>query len=277
MGEEGKVADSSAQRLIAARERMHSGVIMIILGGSLFGLLTIGYFAFIGGLRLLAQSLMIVMMLLFLVGVAVYAQAKLVYSSHKRRVLGSNEEEERVIDSLITCIKSKKHGEFGSVVSILGDLGDKRATESLCSVLADEKIGKEAIKALGRIGDERAIKPLYPYLKDGDSGVRRETAVAMDRLDWKPENDLEKCYYLFAMGELDKLAVLGEPAVRLLIDALKYEDPNVKVKAAKVLVKIGDDRAYAAINEGLKGVHAEPVKKVLEEALRKIKRQQRRF
>jgi len=82
------------------------------------------------------------------------------------------------------------------------------------------------------------VEGLTKALTDKDSGVRKEAAEALERLGWKPRDDIEKVYYLIAKREWDDLAGLGGPAVESLIQALKDEDQDVRTGAAEALRKI---------------------------------------
>ena len=106
--------------------------------------------------------------------------------------------------------ESDKFWDFrGTVVEVLGNIGDERAIELLISISitneivanALERIGKpavkpiisllhnknyglqrEATKILGNIGDDEAIAPLISHLKSDDIGVV-QTAMALVKID----------------------------------------------------------------------------------------------
>ncbi len=146
-------------------------------------------------------------------------------------------------------------------VAIVG----KPAVESLIQALndSDSYIRMGAARALGKIGDLRAVEPLVPLLREKDprdekGKVLGAAAEALDRLGWKPENDLDRVYYLMAKGEWEKLAELGKVAVEPLLEALHYGwNYDLRVGAAKTLGMIGDRRAVEPLleiiceNEGL--------------------------
>jgi hypothetical protein len=107
-------------------------------------------------------------------------------------------------------------------------LGDERAVEPLIAALkdGDSRVRSNAAIALGEIGDTRAVEPLIAALKDGDSSVRSNAAIA--------------------------LGVIGDPRVEPLIAALKDEDSWVRGYAAIALGEIGDARAVEPLIAALK-------------------------
>jgi len=84
------------------------------------------------------------------------------------------------------------------------------------------------------------VEGLIKALKHKDVRVRGGAAVALERLEWKPRDDIEKVHYLIAKREWNDLAGLGGPAVESLIQALKDEDQDVRTGAAEALRKIGE-------------------------------------
>ncbi|MEX2720691.1 MAG: HEAT repeat domain-containing protein, partial [Candidatus Wukongarchaeota archaeon] len=116
----------------------------------------------------------------------------------------------------------------------------------------DQDVRRYAALTLGEIGDAKAVEPLIQALKEENKGIRWNAVGALDKLGWKPEDDIEKALYLIAKEEWDKLVRLGEPAVEPLIQALKDKDINVRRGAAETLGKIGDARAVEPLTQSLK-------------------------
>ncbi|MCK4307846.1 HEAT repeat domain-containing protein [candidate division WOR-3 bacterium] len=138
----------------------------------------------------------------------------------------------------------------------------KPAVPQLIKVLKSEEsdVVGDTVDILGNIGDERAIKPLFQVLKNfaKEPYIRKTVAKALDRLGWKPENDKEKVYYLFALNKFKKLATVEKkaliPAIEPLIQMLKDEDNIVRSGAAKALAlgEVGDERAVEPLIQMLK-------------------------
>ena len=93
---------------------------------------------------------------------------------------------------------------------------------------------------------------LIQNLKNKHIHIRAEAAKTLEKLGWKPEDDMEKVYYLLAKEQWGELAKLKEKAVEPLIQALKDEDKGVRREAASTLGRIGDAKAVEALILALK-------------------------
>ena len=93
--------------------------------------------------------------------------------------------------------------------NILGRLNDTRAVQPLIDVLNSEsRITRwGAAKSLGNLGDSKAIEPLIKALQDSDELIQNKAAFSLLRLN----------------------------AVDALIEALKSDIPNIRLKAVKTL------------------------------------------
>lgn len=116
----------------------------------------------------------------------------------------------------------------GFIVQALGEIGDKRAVDTLIALLdtEDGNVACYAAKALGEIGDSRAVEPLLRVLQHpwGRAWVR----------PWAAE----------ALGKFR-----DERALQPLIDALKDDNVRVRIGAAKGLMFQGDVRALPALDQ----------------------------
>jgi len=99
------------------------------------------------------------------------------------------------VDPLIKALSDRSNGGYSDLLrtcalaaEALGEIGDKRAFQPLCSLLKDEdpKVRWKVVVALGELNDKRGIDPLIGALKDFDSLVREDAAKALDKLGWKP-------------------------------------------------------------------------------------------
>jgi HEAT repeat protein len=131
----------------------------------------------------------------------------------------------------------------------LASLGDSRAVEPLIAAMGDanEYVRKSAAEALGRIGDPRAIPSLLAAMADSDEGTHNAAVGALSILPWEPDGANGAAYWI-ALGEWDKCAQIGVPAIEPLLAAFKdakwssgtpvYE-PSKKRAAAGALTQIG--------------------------------------
>jgi HEAT repeat protein len=153
-----------------------------------------------------------------------------------------------------------------------------RDVKGLIKALKDKNadIRGKATEALSEIGDANAVEPLVASLRDENKNVRWRSAEALHNIGWEPKNEAERIALLIAMRRWDDLVKaqepsisaliaafndpkvletsyflyplaalweIGEPAVPLLIDALRGGIPPVRVMAGLALGGIGDSRA----------------------------------
>jgi HEAT repeat protein len=170
---------------------------------------------------------------------------------------------------------------------LLGQSGDRRAVEALLPDLRDLdwRVRRNAAQALGALRDKRALEPLLETLKDRTLTVRQRAIVALGRikdqqalpalidilLEGKRESyDASKAVQKFgkkALPELVKayesnhdlkllllLVELKYPqAFELLIEALNYKEPAVKLVVLRELGKLRDQRASPYLMNELHG------------------------
>lgn len=165
--------------------KVSDDLLSILLGDSLHGLLS--YISdFFWSIYRFYGTFGVGVFLVFLVFLGITGEviASIRYKTLKSRVLKSNEMEEAVVDSLIEHVQTNNYGESGVVISILGDIGNKRTTLPIIQILMDGEgeIKQEAIKALGKIGDERAVEPLTHALEDENENVRKDAKEALEKI-----------------------------------------------------------------------------------------------
>jgi HEAT repeat protein len=101
-------------------------------------------------------------------------------------------------------------------------------------------------------------------LKDKDSYIRLEAAVALDKIGWKSKGGQENVYYLIAKAKWKEVSKIGKLAVLPLIQALKDGELDLRYGAAEALGEIGDERALKQLNKTLKDDDNDVRKKVAE-------------
>jgi len=88
---------------------------------------------------------------------------------------------------------------------------------------------------------KRDVKGLTKALKHHDTSIRARSALALERLGWKPKDDAERLNYLIAKNDWNELAKLAEPTVKPLIKAYRSErDNSVRRGIVSALGKRGD-------------------------------------
>lgn len=147
-----------------------------------------------------------------------------------------------------------------STISILGDLKESSAVESLIGVLKyfkDTKVRYAAVKALGEIGDTRSILPLIETLHDKDTRVREGAAEALRKMGQavvaplmttlSGDNLHIRYFAIVLLGDLK-----NSRAVAPLIVILKNSESwALRFEAARALGKIKDPIAVGSLREAL--------------------------
>ena len=172
-------------------------------------------------------------------------------------------------------IKVLKDGVFRfrtEAAEALREIGEP-AVEPLIQALADknEDIRAGAAEALGNIRDKRAVEPLIQALADKKEHVRSAAARALGEMKWEPKNDALKAWYLAAKSDWEELIKVGEPAKEPLIHALRHVWGLREVAGA--LGEIGEPAVGLLIQAlkdkswGVQGATAEALGKIGEPAV----------
>ena len=158
----------------------------------------------------------------------------------------------KAVEPLIEALKDADDYIRWNAAKALGELGDARAAAPLIDALKDKYVRRPAAEALGKIADASAVDPLIKALKNKDYHIQLTAADTLEKIGWKPENDIELAVYLIVKKKWEKLPSIGKPAVAPLINALKDGDYLVRRSASEALGKIGDARAVELLINALK-------------------------
>ncbi|MFB0563701.1 MAG: HEAT repeat domain-containing protein [Candidatus Lokiarchaeia archaeon] len=169
----------------------------------------------------------------------------------------------------------------------LGMIGDTRAVEPLLEIVCeneglwDSGYRCAAAEALGKIGDARAVEPLRRVMVRGDEylySVRLCAARALEKLGWKPADDVERVYFLVTNNEWDKVVEMGEAAIDPLVRSLSNElspfqivDPDVQLNVVQALFRIGGKRVIRSLAAALKRIDNSTVYAKAEYALDRLR------
>ena len=93
-------------------------------------------------------------------------------------------------------------------------------------------------KILGRSWAAQAIPPLVQTLHDRNSDVRLQAAKALDKMRWKPEDVMEKTYYLLAKRDWETYISLGSSAIEPLMQVFHDRTSFLRGEAEIALQKI---------------------------------------
>lgn len=101
-----------------------------------------------------------------------------------------------------------------------------------------------SIKKMEKKGD---IEGLSQALRHERSSTREKAAFALDRLAWKPQDDVNKAWYFAAKRNWQELTELGEPALPPLVLAMRHSEEGVRIVAGDTLEKIALSNSDSAV------------------------------
>lgn len=198
------------------------------------------------------------------------------------------------VEALCDMLRSKKNTtEFSyRIISVLGEMGNPRATEVLLETLKDENewlrgasivalgklkareaveplseilrksneptLSRVIIESLGEIGDERAIDVLSGYLKSDDKNLRYVAVQALGKVRSTRSAELllpllKDADINIAFQALSGLAEMGAPAIPVIMKALKTDPSLDKAKIGEIFwFRLKDPMAIGPLLSALK-------------------------
>lgn len=129
--------------------------------------------------------------------------------------------------ALVRALRDKDWETRSLAAKALGRLRAHGAVPALIQVLDDKNglVRLLAARALGKIGDERAVRALVQAFHDPDSNVREEAEAALGQF--------------------------GALAVQSMVETLGDPWPELRVRAIRILAKVGGKSAIGRIVEAL--------------------------
>ena len=168
-------------------------------------------------------------------------------------------EKKKIRQLKIQAIKHPDQEQRAYAIYFLGEIGNKKAADTLLWSLENGSHPLQRIKAaeaLGKLGWEGGIFPLKERLFT-DFAVRLQARNALLELGWSPINLKEEVLFTLtsnttAIPELvkkgkEELASSKKEIVPLLIDALKSPNKDIVQAAAATLGEIGDPIALPSL------------------------------
>jgi HEAT repeat protein len=164
-----------------------------------------------------------------------------------------------------TVFREDKSGKVrATAADVLGEIGDKRAVETLINALkndSDSEVRKRAVIALGEIRAAEVVEHLIISLKkDPDSKVRYaalSTLLKISKSDtsklliYALKNDSNYDVREFAVRKLGEIG--GKKIIELIIWVLKNDiNGNVRARAASSLGKINDSQSVSPLISAIK-------------------------
>ena len=140
------------------------------------------------------------------------------------------------------------------LVEALGSIKNNQVSPILIRALKDKdySVRRSSAASLGKIGGKQALLALVEALDDETYFVRSTASESLDKLKWMPFSQKDKIAYLFAKGDWEGITKIGKPAIVVLLKGVKDKNNWCKVKSAKALYDIGDQRGLQTLIEMLK-------------------------
>jgi len=154
-------------------------------------------------------------------------------------------------EALIQALSNQDRTLRDAAAVSLGGIRDQRALEPLIKALNDKDrfVRQSAARSLGKLRFAKAMKPLTQALTDQNSSVRSEAANSLDELDWFPDTDTERAFYYIARLRFLEVVRLGEPAVQPLILILRTDlEETIEKMVMSALVEITSEIGEPAIS-----------------------------
>ena len=181
------------------------------------------------------------------------------------------------VDPLIAHLQSSEKEVMVKAAWALGEIGDRRAVDSLINIGLSESNLSEAciaaMKALGKIGDPRAIEKIQSHTSDYSVEMARAAVGALENF-----KDVRAIKCLLAnlegrdLGAPAALIKVGEGAIAPLLDYQRKNKDNNRIKASILEVLQKMPMTAASVNpliEGLSNNDPE-VRRVIVKALGRI-------
>jgi HEAT repeat protein len=158
-----------------------------------------------------------------------------------------------IITLAIRDLKNPDENRRKKAVDLLSKLKSDSVKDAMLKYLDDScgEVRYTAVKTLSGIYDTELITYFSKCLKDTHSGVRLESAWALDKYGWSPENSEDKAEYYFIKEKWIDLLQMKEDAVPVLVKNLCDENPVIRLRATEVLRSMGKP-GYLAIKNALK-------------------------
>lgn len=154
------------------------------------------------------------------------------------------------VPGLISSLRGEIEGHPATVVGLLRDLADKRATPVLLEELERGRLARELVlEALGAAGDRRALVPVLTLLSDSDPAIRLAAMKALEPMLGKSSQAADVLIDMLddKNDEIRRMAIrylgLMQARVasrRLATLARGASKMNVRLEALRALAEIAD-------------------------------------
>ena len=161
---------------------------------------------------------------------------------------------EPAVNPLVAILDFPKiHVRLGAIEA-LGDIKSKKTIDHLMRKLRsdpEDEVRWVAALALGQIGDRQAVPALTEALQDPDRYVRYGAVMALEMLEWTPDDRTTLAFMLIAQQEWETLRGMRGDAVGPLVKIFDDPNPVTRQKIIELLGKIGGPAAKDACERAL--------------------------
>lgn len=153
------------------------------------------------------------------------------------------------VGPLVLALRKKNRNLRLGAIGALAEIRDAGAVPALAEMGDDPaaEVRWQAAIALGEIGGQETIAPLLRGLMDPDKYVRYGSALSLEKGGYQPPGDAGRAWYAAALQDWDRLRALGSAALPSVQNLLRDTDPDVRVRAVRVLGALGDPEAGPAL------------------------------
>lgn len=183
----------------------------------------------------------------------------------------AEEDDEKVLPHLIQSVSDPDPDVRRAAVLALQGFPVDQTFQTLFIAMNDgEAVVREAaVLTLQKGGHPQALGAIFNGLKDESSAVRWHAGRALKDAGWEPADDAQQAYLAVALGEIDRAAIYGPPAVEAISLMLKTGAYYQRQAAIVALSQIADARVVKSLLTALRDAD-EQVRGAAIEALRKI-------
>jgi HEAT repeat protein len=134
-----------------------------------------------------------------------------------------------------------------------------RAVDALIAALNgdDSWVHRDAATALGKIGDKRVIPPLVTFLQEPASKYSisgASAAIALEKLEWKPESEEERVNFFVAKEDGDELQRIWDQTKRVLLEDLESTDESLMKDSVSTFISIGNEEIIPILIDELNAI-----------------------
>ncbi|RMH63076.1 MAG: hypothetical protein D6677_08250 [Calditrichaeota bacterium] len=160
------------------------------------------------------------------------------------------------IDLLLELLNDPEFDMRQAAINALYRLGAKAIPQILETAQSPDCDLMSLLNLMAQIGDKRCMAFYFENLDDGDWRIRQLAAKGLDKIGWRPGQDVRGVWYRIARQEWNYVVAMGSVAIEPLSIVLEDKNERIRKAALAAMGKIGTSGRDALI-ESLNDPHAE--------------------